>query len=125
MKKIVFSFVHLLSFLSIRMLGPKVQVVGILSENTSSVTDVPINTPRLMSSVNTNNDFNSMLYLNQTKYAGWYYSTMQKQREPWYDQSMIKAFLKNHLEEYTFEYYNQKQMITNYTLISLTEAMFI
>ena len=38
----------------------------ILSENTSSVTDVPINTPRLMSSVNMNNDFNSMLYLNQT-----------------------------------------------------------
>lgn len=90
MKKIVFSFVHLLSFLSIRMLGPKVQVVGILSENTSSVTDVPINTPRLMSSVNTNNDFNSMLYLNQTKYAGWYYSTMQKQREPWYDQSVFE-----------------------------------
>lgn len=38
----------------------------ILSENTSSVTDVPIKTPRLMSSVNMNNDFNSMLYLNQT-----------------------------------------------------------
>ncbi|NBA63739.1 hypothetical protein [Enterococcus mundtii] len=90
MKKIVFSFVHLLSFLSIRMLGPKVQVVGILSENTSSVTDVPINTPRLMSSVNTNNDFNSMLYLNQTKYAGWYYPTMQKQREPWYDQIVFE-----------------------------------
>jgi len=76
MKKVIFLLVCLLGFLSIGLLGSKVQADAILPENTSSIMDVPINTPRLMSSVNTNNDFNSMLYLNQTKYAGWYYPTM-------------------------------------------------
>ncbi|MGL9768960.1 hypothetical protein [Enterococcus sp. DIV0806c] len=90
MKKVVFSLVCLLGFLSAGLLGPKVQATIILPENTSSITDVPINTPRVMSSVNTNNDFNSMLYLNQTKSAGWYYPTMQKQREPWYDQIVFE-----------------------------------
>lgn len=61
---------------------------GLLS--IASTTDVPLNRPRLMSSVNTNNDFNSMLYLNQTKYAGWYYPMMQNQREPLYDQIIFE-----------------------------------
>ena len=87
MKKIVFSLVCFLGFLSLGLLGPKVQAAEI---NASSITDVPINTPRIMSSVNTSNDFNSMLYLNQTKYAGWYYPTMQNQREPWYDQIVFE-----------------------------------
>ncbi|WP_301359854.1 hypothetical protein [Enterococcus spodopteracolus] len=90
MKKVIFSLVCLLGFLSIGLLGSKVQADAILPENTNSIMDVPINTPRLMSSVNTNNDFDSMLYLNQTKYAGWYYPTMQKQREQWYDQIVFE-----------------------------------
>ncbi|WP_429974981.1 hypothetical protein [Enterococcus sp. DIV0840c] len=40
------------------------------SSSTISVMDVPLNTPRLMSSVNKNKEFHSMLYLNQTRYAG-------------------------------------------------------
>ncbi|MHA6124510.1 hypothetical protein [Enterococcus mundtii] len=90
MKKIIFTLVCFFGFLSLGLLGPKVQASAILPESTSSITDVPINTPRLMLSVNTNNDFNSMLYLNQTKYAGWYYPTMQTQREPWYDQIVFE-----------------------------------
>ncbi len=90
MKKLVFSLVCLLSFLSLGLLGPKIQATEILTENTNLIADIPINNPRIMASVNTNNDYHSMLFLNQTRYAGWYYPTMQEQREQWYDQIVFE-----------------------------------
>ncbi|MFS0934696.1 hypothetical protein ACFDAA_19255 [Enterococcus casseliflavus] len=66
-------------------IGPKGHSV-----NNIPASDVPINIPKLLSSVNTTNEVHSMLYLNQTKYAGWIYPTMQSQREPWYDQIVFE-----------------------------------
>lgn len=87
MKKIVFSLVCFLGFLSLGLLGPKVQGAEI---NSSSITDVPLGIPHRMASVNVNNDFNSILHLNQTNYFGWYYTTMQKQAEATYDQIVFE-----------------------------------
>lgn len=57
---------------------------------TGSGKTIPLNTPLLMVSYDTNNDINSRQYLNLTKYAGWLYPTMDFEREKNKDQVVFE-----------------------------------